>query len=595
MIHELRMLLLNFGIISTFKIGYNKKYKRNYYGVKITDIDFYGKFLNEIGFITERKQKSNIIKPEGSTNRNIIPTISELVDRIWKVYKQNHQEVRKRRAKINWMSINTLRQVRYGVRGFSYKKLKQFLSGTNEFSYLEEWQYLKYLSEQNIYWDFVQKIEHSENETYDLHIPQQHNFFSNGFISHNSGQAKSQSADRIMTHYGLGHRISGEGARRTGLAYTWHQTGNRWAVSFGTIPRNDKRLVFIDEASGIDSEELSKLTDMRSEGIADATNGPIPAKTRSRTRLIWMSNTKSGHPLSEYPYPVKAITEVFKRSEDIRRFDFAIAVKSGDITEDVVHQLISSKEKMEHRYTSLLCNNLLLWSWTRKADQVYIPEETEKEILEASKAMSKKYSSLIPLVEPSDQRNKIARLSVAVACRLFSTKKENPEIVQVDKEHVEFVKWYLESQYDSHSLDYLNFSKTQKTSLLEEEYINANKEILNIHDNYVLAETLVKTPVFGKNILEEILGYDREETKRILKIFYMHNLIKMAGKNFKLSAAGVSFFKRFVESNKDLPKDNSTILNKDIIIGNNEDIGITNENDDGSNMIGDDLDDIFKE
>jgi len=409
------------------------------------------------------------------------------------------------------------------------------------------------------------------------------------FVLGDSGQGKSVGIERICRHYNFGYRINGEGARRTGLAFTWHKIGERWSVSFGTIPRNDRRLVIIDEASGIDPEELSKLTDMRSEGVADAINGPMPAKTHARTRIIWMSNTKSGHPLSEYPYPVKAITEIFKRSEDIRRFDLAIAVKSGDVGNDVIHQLISDKEKVEHVYISTACKNLILWAWTRKADQIHITEEAEKEILEASKLMSQKYSSLIPLVEPADQRNKIARLSVATAVRLFST-EEDFNIVHVNKEHVEFVKWFLESQYDSHSLDYFNFSKTQKTALMETEYDNAYKMMLTISDNQMLAETLVKTPIFGKNILEEILGYDREDVKNILKMFYAHNLIKTVAKGFRLSAAGVSFFKRFAEG-ASITENKKVEFNK---VKDNKETEITfNINKKIENLI--DIDDDLKE
>lgn len=360
-----------------------------------------------------------------------------------------------------------------------------------------------------------------------------------------SGQAKTAAAQKISQHYCFGYRISGEGARRTGLAYTWHQTANRWSVSFGTIPRNDKRLVFIDEASGIDEEELSKLTDMRSEGIADARGGPIPARTHARTRLIWMTNTKSGHPLGEYPFPVRAIPEIFKRSEDIRRFDLALSVKSGDVPEDIIHQLVAHKDKVEHKYLSHLCKNLILWCWTRKANQIKITEEATLEILQTAKMMSQKYSSIIPLVEPSDQRNKIARLSVATACRLFSI-DQDPSVVIVKKEHVEFVKWFLESQYDSHNLDYLNFSKTNKTEFTEIEYNKARIEVSNIHDYQSLCRTLVKTPIFNKNVLEDLLGYDRDDIKKILKIFDTHNLIKTTSRGFRLSAAGVTFFKKFV-------------------------------------------------
>jgi len=595
LINEVRMMLLNFGIISTFKISYNKTFKRNYFGLKITDLDFYGKFLDEIGFITERKQKSNIAKPEGNTNRNIVPNISILVDNVWQKYKHAHPEIMKRRAKLTWMSINTLRQVRYNVRGFSYKKLKQFLDGTVECSEMEEWKYLKYLSEQNIYWDFIIKTDNKENETYDFHIPNGHNFISNGFVSSNSGQAKSAASQKIAAHYGFGFRISGENARRTGLAYTWHQTANRWSVSFGIIPRNDKRIVFIDEAGGIDDEDLSKLTDMRSEGIADASGGPIPAKTNARTRLIWMTNTKDGTPLSETPYPVTAILKIFKRTEDIRRLDLAIAVRSGDVPDAMIHQMISQREKTEHIYTSYLCRNLILWAWTRKIDQILISEDTEREILDVAMALSKKYSSLIPLVEPSDQRNKIARLSVAVACRLFSTTDGHNVIVK--PEHVKFVSEFLQSQYDSPALDYYNYSRLNKREFHDDEFEIVYNEFNTYTDTSLVADTLTKDGYFKKQTLEDLVGYERETINRLLKFFHKHNLIKAVKNGYKLTAAGTSFLKKYLVKH---PTDN---LFQQIIHGDQDqivpkienDFQSKHENNDVTINDIDDIENIFKD
>ena len=358
-----------------------------------------------------------------------------------------------------------------------------------------------------------------------------------------SGQAKSKSSQKIAEHYGFGFRISGENARRTGLAYTWHQTANRWSVSFGIIPRNDKRIVFIDEAGGIDDEELSKLTDMRSEGIADASGGPIPAKTNARTRLIWMTNTKDGTPLSETPYPVTAILKIFRRTEDIRRFDLAIAVRSGDVPDNVIHQLTKHREKLEHVYTSYLCRNLILWAWTRKADQIIISEETEKEILETAMYMSKKYSSLIPLVEPSDQRNKMARLSVAAACRLFSTDDGHNVIVTPD--HVKFVSEFMQEQYDGYALDYYNYSRLNKREFLEDEFNLIYHEFNTYPDASLIADTLTNTGYFNKHTMEDLIGYDKESTNKLLKFFHVHKLVKQMKSSYKLTAAGVNFLKRY--------------------------------------------------
>ena len=359
-----------------------------------------------------------------------------------------------------------------------------------------------------------------------------------------SGQAKSSASQKITEHYGFGFRVSGETARRTGLAYTWHQTNNRWSVSFGIIPRNDKRIVFIDEAGGMEDEELSKLTDMRSEGIADASGGPIPAKTNARTRLIWMTNTKDGTPLSETPYPVTAISKIFKRTEDIRRLDLAIAVRSGDVPDAMIHQMISQREKTEHIYTAYLCHNLILWAWTRKADQIVIGEETEKKILEVAMAMSRKYSSLIPLVEPSDQRNKIARLSVAVACRLFSTTDGHNVIVK--PEHVEFVSDFLQSQYDAPALDYYNYSRLNKREFHEDEYNALYDEFIMYPDASLLADTLTKDGYFKKQTLEDLVGYDRETINKLLNFFHKHNLLKAVKNGYKLTAAGTHFLKKYL-------------------------------------------------
>jgi len=360
-----------------------------------------------------------------------------------------------------------------------------------------------------------------------------------------SGQAKTAAAQKISQHYGFGYRISGEGARRTGLAYTWHQTANRWSVSFGVIPRNDKRIVFIDEAGGIDDEELSKLTDMRSEGIADARGGPIPARTHARTRLIWMTNTKTGAPLNEYPYPVTAIQQVFRRTEDIRRFDLAIAVRSGDVSDAMIHQLISQRDKVEHIYTSYLCRNLILWAWTRKVDQIIIKPDAEQAILETAMHMSQKYSSLIPLVEPSDQRNKIARLSVAIAARLFSTDEQGEHII-VLSEHVHFVRDFLQEQYDGRALDYYNYSQLNKREFIESEFETIKNEFMHLPEYKLLASALVKMPFFRKTILEELVGYDKDDMRRTIKILHVHNLMKATSHGFKLTAAGINFLKRLL-------------------------------------------------
>jgi hypothetical protein len=51
---------------------------------------------------------------------------------------------------------------------------------------IEEWKFLNDIYNKHYYYDKVVKLESKEDVTYDLYIPDDHSFISNGFISHNS-------------------------------------------------------------------------------------------------------------------------------------------------------------------------------------------------------------------------------------------------------------------------------------------------------------------------------------------------------------------------------------------------------------------------
>ncbi len=370
-----------------------------------------------------------------------------------------------------------------------------------------------------------------------------------------SGQAKSDAFLKLRNHYNLGVRVSGEGSRRTGLAWTWQQTAKRWFVKFGIIPNNDRRLVCIDEAAGMAEEELEKLTDMRESGVADATGGPIPAKAYARTRLIWMSNARSGQSLRTFMFPVEAIQSVFKKTEDIRRIDFAIGVVTGSVSDDVIHQNPLLMPEVSHKYTSDLCHQLVLWAWTRKPDDVVITDEASKAIHDTALLFGRKYSAKIPLVETSVQRIKIARLSVAVAARVFSidqNDKEGNKLI-VLKEHVEFIKDFLESEYDNRSnLDYLSYTSANRldSNAIYDEVIEAYSSLSNIIE---LNRTLLTTKYFTKNDLGDMLGYDKENLTKIMQLLHRYRIIEKYRGTYRLTTAGIDFVKRFEINFKGVP------------------------------------------
>lgn len=275
-----------------------------------------------------------------------------------------------------------------------------------------------------------------------------------------SGQGKTAIVRRLVqAHYRVGDLIDGGSARRTGLLYSYQENGKGWLLQWGALPQNDLGLVTIDEFGDLPDDQFASMTSVRSSGIVRAT-GVVTAETFARVRLIAITNCKKGRHLAEYEFPVTAIKEIVPAAEDIRRFDFAVAVASGEVSADVINR--SDVDTVEHKYVAHACANLVRWAWSRKEDNVIFEPDASIKILDMAKQMSKDFfAGEIPLVEPADQRHKIARLSAACAARVFSTDETGEQVI-VKVQHVEFVTDFLYSCYYSSNLKYGMWSQEQR-------------------------------------------------------------------------------------------------------------------------------------
>jgi hypothetical protein len=281
-----------------------------------------------------------------------------------------------------------------------------------------------------------------------------------GIVIGDSSQGKSETIKYIMQHYGLGEKLDAKNATNAGLLGGLQETTRRWFISWGVITLNDRKLVALDEIKGMSTDTISKLTDARSSGVVELSKIE-KAKTTCRCRLIWISNPRSERQLSTYNYGVEAIKELIGALEDVRRFDIGIAVASGDVPDKVINTKQSDRPLVEHRYKTDLCRDLILWAWSRTADKVRFEPEAMDAILQSAIELGAKYSSMIPLVEPADQRLKMARLSAALAARLFST-DETGETLVVHAAHVKVVHKAIDRIYSSKSFGYDDYSALVK-------------------------------------------------------------------------------------------------------------------------------------
>ena len=375
----------------------------------------------------------------------------------------------------------------------------------------------------------IKKLGKQKRMMYDFTVPGTEKFITaNGIICSNTGTGKSFMVTRLIEHYKLGDRICAEGATYAGLIGALSQVAGKWSLMWGKLPLSDRRLLVIDEMSGLRPEVIEKLTDCLSTGVASITK-VITEETNARARILFLTNSKEGRPLNAYQGGIIALKSVIPKMEDIRRLDFAMTVAKDEVDS----KIINTKHPANGitAYTSDLCHGLVLWCWSRKPDDIIISEKSQDAILETARYLSDKYSSQIPLVEAADQRFKIARMAVACAGRLYSTDDSGDKLV-VTPEHVYFVRNFLDFIYSKDSMGYDVFSKAvrKKTEMSESSKEYLTEELLSLPHISQLRTFLMDNNFFKKYDMIDQIGYSNEEAKDVWRFLSKNYLITLHGK-----------------------------------------------------------------
>lgn len=297
---------------------------------------------------------------------------------------------------------------------------------------------------------------------------------------------KSEVATRLRDHYRCGVLKTCEGASYAGLVGGASQRGSSksWMITWGVIPLNDRRLVILDEVSGIkDKNIIDQMSSIRSSGVAQITK--IQSQTTSaRTRLIWISNPVDGRTISEMSRgAIDAIEQLVPNPEDIARFDIAMSAASSDVDLNIINS--GDHAYVKHRFTSELCSTLLMWAWSRKADDIWFAEGVEELIYDRAMKMGQNYVPEPPLIQGENVRIKIARLAVALAVRTFSTDSSGNKVL-VEKQHVKDAIKFLNRIYGMKSFGYAEHSwrvlidrqKSEKNTKEARRYLLNNQDVL---------------------------------------------------------------------------------------------------------------------
>lgn len=367
-----------------------------------------------------------------------------------------------------------------------------------------------------------------------------------------SSQGKSECGLGLMRHYGLGERVELKNASVAGMLGGLKQMGTRWFAEWGLWPKHDKRWLILEEVKGTSVDVISKLTDMRSSGVAALTKIE-KMHAHARTRTTWVSNPRGeGRRVSSYGYGVDVIRELIGGLEDVRRFDACLVVADHEVDVREINAFHVAKNGAHSRYKGELCRALILWGWTRRPDQCVIDKEVSQVILDEATRLCDLFSDAIPIIDRGSTRYKIARLAASLAVRTFSCTDDNMLALDVKPSHVLYVSRWLERIYSKPSCGYLEFTKTTRgvDSIAEPETIK--RTIAAMPFPYVFIEHALRCEQIEQQDLQDWCNWDRTEASQIVSLLVRKHALKRDGRFYRKTAQFVDML-RDIQSSRGVP------------------------------------------
>jgi hypothetical protein len=332
---------------------------------------------------------------------------------------------------------------------------------------------------------------------------------------------KSEAAARLTRHYAAGEVVSCESASFAGIIGGLQQFGatKEWAITWGQIPINDRRLVVLDEVSGLTTEEIASMSSVRSSGIAELSKIQQDA-TWARTRLIWLSNPRGGR-MSDYTYGVQAIQPLIGNPEDIARFDLAMTVSAGEVPPEEINRVHTSGRQ---KYPEDLCRQLIRWVWSRTPEQIVWTDDAYRLCLDEATKLGGRYTEDPPLIQAANAREKVARVAVALAARTFSTDPSGERVI-IRRVHVRDAVLFIDKLYGMRGFGYRERSDELIAARNEAE--SNRRDIKQYLERKAgLAAFLRGTGKFRRQDVEEVLNVDRETANAIISRLWDARMVR---------------------------------------------------------------------
>lgn len=323
---------------------------------------------------------------------------------------------------------------------------------------------------------------------------------------------KSQMAQRFVKAVGMGGYINGENARRTGVIGGVQRFGDSWVVTWGAIPMNDRGLLMIDEASGLEIEDIKDLSSTRSSG-AVTLNKIVKGEARARTRLLWFSNPRSGRNLSDFYWKgFGAFQEFIPIMEDQARFDLVLSAAREDV--DILNGIDTESHVKLGPWQALF--NI---AWSITSDDIKISKDVRDKVRTLSKELNDDLGggSLVVGVAVHEKLLRLA-CAFAVACGSYDGK------LHITEKHVVFAKEFLEMTLNKPSMGYGDYIREFKRARAKRaDNMNFIRALIAVHP---AIKALLTASSFKGYQFQEILGIDRNDGSKIMSDLITRGLLR---------------------------------------------------------------------
>ena len=324
---------------------------------------------------------------------------------------------------------------------------------------------------------------------------------------------KSQMAQRLVKTLGMGGYINGENARRTGVIGGVQRFGDSWVITWGAIPMNDRGLLIIDEASGLEVDDIKDLSSTRSSG-AVTLNKIVKGEARARTRLIWLSNPRSGRNLADFYWKgYGAFQEFIPVAEDQARYDLVLTAAREDI--DVLDGIDSEVQPKVEPWIDLFNA-----AWGLPAEDIIFPQGFKAKVREVSHRINDEYGGG-PLIVGVAVHEKLLRIccAVAVLCGEIHEGK-----LYVSEKHLEWAYEFLKMTLEKKSFAYADYIREFKRAQSKKaENISFIRGLLSVHP---ALRILLSSSSFKGFQFQEILGIDRTDSAKIMSDLITRGLLR---------------------------------------------------------------------